>query len=239
MQNPGYATGHVVMGEIFRDTGMLEKAEHHCRDALRLDPGHPRAHLLMDELHFSRGESSQAAAAFEAAALSNPQPAQARTSPVGTSGEIPGELEDGASKAVARHSWRPGERPAWLTSERFEDLVGAVHRCRAVEGTILASAEGLPLASSTSALTQTESAPGLGVQFATEARDILRRLGAGRLRTALICGVEGNLACLSLGDLTLVATLKPDCPVGAAREQLEEVLSLMPMSARHAEKRNG
>ena len=237
MQNPGYATGHVVMGEIFRDAGITEKAEEHWREALRLDPGHPRAHLRMGELHLDRGESEQAAAAFEAAAVSNPEPGEARTPSARNSGEVPEELEDQSAEASAHHSWRPGERPKWLTSGRFGDLVDAVRRGRSVERAMLVNAEGQLLASSTP--TQTDDSPGLGVQLVTEAQDLLRRLGAGRLRTASICGVEGSLRCVALGDLTLMTTLKPDSPVGVAQEEAAEAMASMVGSAAPMEKCDG
>ena len=71
LRHPHYATGHVVMGEIFRDRKLPEKAEQEWREALRLDPGHPRAHLRVGELCLERGDTERAASESEVKASSS------------------------------------------------------------------------------------------------------------------------------------------------------------------------
>jgi len=224
--NPNYATGHVVMGEIFRDAGLLEKARQEWGEALLVDRTHPRAHLRLGELHLSRGEVRQAVAAFETALLYNPDfpEAQARL----------GEAREGADRGRGDHeeagaaaSRRPGERPVWLTSDRFEELVAAVSRCRSVEAAALVNSDGLLLDGNLPAPGRAEGGAGAAAELVTAARDLMKRLAAGRLRAALVRGDGGSLRCVALGDLTLAATLKPGVPVGAAGEEMEEaVLSL-------------
>jgi len=242
LRHPDYATGHVVMGEIFRDAGMTQKAEEHWREALRLDPRHPRAHFCLGELHLGRGEADQAIAAFEAAVFSSPEfaEAHARLAEVRkrAADQQPEELEPPAPGPA----WRTAERPGWLTSGRFEELVAAVASCRSVEAAAMVNSEGLLLAAGTpSAARPQESAvmAAEGAELVMEARDLLTRLGAGRLLGALVWGGEGSLRCLALGNLTLVATLKPGLPVGAAEAEIEEALASLNTDTSYEQARDG
>ncbi len=216
--NPDYATGHLVMGEIFRDAGLLEKAEREYREALRLDQAHPRAHLRLGELYLSRGQVKEATASFQAALMCNPDfpEAQARLE------EARGAGDEGAAHAG---QWRPGERPIWLTSARLGELVEAVTGCQSVQTAGVINADGLLLEGTAPSAGRAEGAAGAPVELVREARDLTRRLAAGRLRGALICGEDGSVQCLPLGDLTLTATLNPETPAPAARAQIEEAVA--------------
>ena len=225
MRHPGYATGHVVMGEIFRDAGMMDKAEREWLEALSLDPGHPRAHLRLGELYQSQGESNRAVAAFEAALLSNPQFAEARSRLAEMRGDFPQERADPGEAPTDEGRWHPGERPVWLTSSRFEDLVAAVRGCPPVETAALVDSDGLLLAGEMPAPRDPEAAAKTVVQAVARARDLLARLGAGRLRSALIRGKKGSFRCLSLGDLTLITELKPKTSVEPAETEIEEAIA--------------
>ena len=107
LRHPHYATGHVVMGEIFRDRKLPEKAEQEWREALRLDPGHPRAHLRVGELCLERGDTERAASESEAALLLNPESPEAYAllarARAGSGGKTTGEKTEEASIGP----WRP------------------------------------------------------------------------------------------------------------------------------------
>lgn len=224
--NPDYATGHLVMGEIFRDAGLLEKAERECREALRLDQAHPRAHLRLGELYLSRGQLKEATASFQAALMCKPDfpEAQARLEEARRGGGMGGAGEEGAAHA---DQWRPGERPTWLTSARLGELVEAVTGCQSVQTAGVINADGLLLEGTAPSAGRAEGGAGAPVELVREARDLTRRLAAGRLRGALICGEDGSVQCLPLGDLTLTAALNPETSAPAARAQIEEAVAAL------------
>jgi predicted regulator of Ras-like GTPase activity (Roadblock/LC7/MglB family) len=233
------------MGEVFLGAGFPAKAESEWREALRLDPTHPRAHLRLGELHLSRGERKQAVAAFGAALLHSPGFAEAQKGleearrgerRLRGEGRLPGGMaveESEGEEAVRR--WQPGERPAWLTSDRTEDLVKAVSGCRSVKAAALVSIvgqelapalrdEGAPSGAKVACRGKVEGSAGAAAELVVEARDLMRRLGAGRLRAALVCGEGGSLRCVALGDLTLAVTLEPGASGGAAELEIEEAV---------------
>ncbi len=223
--HPGYATGHVVMGDIFRDAGLPEKAEAEWREALELDFTHPQAYVRLGELHLSRGEPERAVAMFETALVHNPRfpEAEARLGEARRrmSGEGGGEGED----AAGGRQWRAGEWPRWLTSERFEELLEAVSQCRSVQSAALVNSDGLLLEGSLPVPGALGGGAAGAAEVVAEARDLMRRLAAGRLRAMLIAGDGGSLRCLVLGDLVLAATLKLGARVGAAKAEIEEAIA--------------
>jgi predicted regulator of Ras-like GTPase activity (Roadblock/LC7/MglB family) len=224
-RRPQYATGHVVMGEIFRDGDLPEKAEQEWAEALRLDPGHPRAHLLLGQLYLARGESARAAAALEAALLSNPACPEARALLAEARGEPAAEKTGGEVETAPEPTWRPGERPAWLTADSLDQLAESVAACRSVESAMLANSDGLPLAGRVSSSVHSEVAAGMAVELMLEARELAACLGAGRLQRALVRGRHRSIRCLALGDYTLIALLDPNCAVGTADAEIEEILA--------------
>jgi len=223
--NPGYATGHVVMGDIFRDAGLPDRAEAEWREGLGLDSTHPQAYLRLGELHLSRGEPERAVAMFEAALLHNPGFPEAQAKLAEARRRLSGEGGAEQDEAASARRWRLGERPAWLTSERFEELVEAVADCRSVEAAALVNLDGLLLEGSMPVPGRVGGGAGVTADLVAEARDLMRRLAGGRLRAALVQGEGGSLYCLALGDLTLAATLKPGAQVGAARAELEGAIA--------------
>lgn len=223
--NPSYATGHVVMGDIFRDAGLPDRAEAEWREGLRLDNTHPQAYLRLGELHLSRGEPERAVAMLEAALLHNPGLPQAQAKLAEARRRLSGEGGAGQDEDPSAKPWRPGERPGWLTSERFEELVEAVAERRSVEAAALVNLEGLLLEGSMPVAGRLGGGAGVAADLVAEARDLMRRLAGGRLRAALVQGAGGSLYCLALGDLTLAATLKPGAQVGAARAELEGAIA--------------
>jgi predicted regulator of Ras-like GTPase activity (Roadblock/LC7/MglB family) len=225
--HPGYATGHVVMGDIFRDAELPEKAEVEWREALRLDLTHPQAYLRLGELHLSRGEPERAVAMFEAALLHNPGLAEAQAKLAVARRRMSGESGDEGEEAADARQWRPGEWPAWLTSERFEELVEAVSDCGSVEAAALVNSDGLLLEGSLPVPGKLGGGAGGAAELLAEARDLMRRLAGGRLRAAFIGGEGGSLRCVALADLMLAATLKPGSQVGAAKAEIEEAIANM------------
>jgi predicted regulator of Ras-like GTPase activity (Roadblock/LC7/MglB family) len=223
--NPSYATGHVVMGDIFRDAGLPDKAEAEWREGLRLDTTHPQAYLRLGELHLSRGEPEQAAAMLEVALLHNPGLAEAQATLAEARKRLSGEGGAEQNEAASARRRRPGERPPWLTSERFEKLVEAVADCRSVEAAALVNLDGLLLEGNMPVPGRLGGGAGVAADLVAEARDLMRRLAGGRLRAALVQGEGGSLYCLALGDLTLAATLRPGAQVGTAKAELEGAIA--------------
>ena len=56
-------------------------------------------------------------------------------------------------------------------------------------------------------------------------RDILSRLGAGRMRGIMLRGSGGALRCTPIGDMTLVAALKPAAQPGEAAAAIDAAIS--------------
>lgn len=222
-RHPGYSTGRVVMGEILIDSGKADEAEDEWRRALHLDPGHPRAHLRLGELYLSRGETDQAIAAFETALLHSPEFPEARAKLAEAKGPSP-TLPAGEPKAREDRLRTPGERPEWLTANRFGDLVERVSACPSVETASLLDSSGSPVCGD---LPETVGGPTgeAPMSFLAEARSLLSRLGAGRLRSALICSDTLSLRCVPLGDLALVAALRSRSRLGEADMQIEECMA--------------
>ncbi|MBN1458804.1 MAG: tetratricopeptide repeat protein, partial [Armatimonadetes bacterium] len=185
-RHPAYSTGHVVMGEILSDAKRLADAEGEWQEALRLDPGHPRAHFRLGELYLSRGEQERAIREIEVALLYSQDFPEARAKLAelkGSSESVPAQSRDPRT----RGGRIPGKRPPWLTQEKFTALLERVSNCPSTgaaglydgSGSLVA---GEPISSDTAA--EEEAA----VKFLSDARVLLFRLGAGRLRSALICG---------------------------------------------------
>lgn len=226
LRHPHYATGHVVMGEIFRDRKLPDKADQEWREALRLDPGHPRAHLRLGELCLERGDTERATAESEAALLLNPESPEASALMAGARAKSGGKTTGGKTEEVSIGSWRPSRRPSWLTADRFEEVVAAVCDCPSVEGVILANADGLALAGGlASSSGDPQAGTAMAVELVRRAREWMVRLGAGKLRAALVQGRKGGVRCLSLGDLTLVASLKPEARASTLDAEIEDALA--------------
>lgn len=228
-RHPAYSTGHVVMGEILIDSAKPKEAEAEWRHALQLDPGHPRAHLRLGELYLTRGETDSAIAAFETALIHSPEFPDARAKLAELKGPSP-PPPTGQRPPRDDRLRTPGERPEWLTSDRFDDLVRRVSACRSVEAASLVDASGSPVAGELPETLGRSTAEG-PMSFLAEARDLLSRLGAGRLRSALICSDALSLRCVPLGDLALLASLRPPVSTGEAEAQIESCLSDDPRSA--------
>ena len=222
-RHPAYSTGRVVMGEILIDSGKAQEAEAEWRRALQLDPRHPRAHFRLGEIYLTRGETDHAIAAFETALLHSPEFPEARAKLAELKGPSP-TLRIGEPKPLEDRLRTPGERPEWLTSDRFGDLVQRVSACPSVEAAALVDSSGSPVSGELPEMAgaTTGEAP---MSFLVEARALLSRLGAGRLRSALICSNTLSLRCVPLGDLALLAALRSRSPVGEADEQIEECIA--------------
>jgi len=222
-RHPSYSTGHVVLGEILSDSGKVEAAEAEWRRALQLDPGHPRAHLRLGELYLSRSETDRAIVAFEAALLHSPEFPEARARLADARGPAP-TPHAGDARPLQDRVRTPGKRPEWLTADRFDDLVERVAACPSVGTAALTDDMGSRVAGS---LPETigGGAGEAAVSFLAEARALLSRLGAGRLRSALICSDTLSLRCVPLGDLALLAALWPNVSAGEADLQIEEAVA--------------
>lgn len=220
---PGYPTGRVVMGDILSDLGKPAEAEGEWRQALTLDPGHPLAHVRLGSLYLSRGDTERAAAAFEAALIYSPAHDEARAKLTEMRGADPLPRESAADGPDADRR-RPGDRPAWLTDERTRDFVARLAASPCIDSAAVVDGEG-----AIQALSGERSAAGrmgpAGVAFAGEAISLLRRLGAGRLRSALIRGGALCLRIVPVGEWTLIVAATPGGPVGEVDTEIEGALA--------------
>jgi len=225
LRYPNYATGQVVMGEIFWARGLHDQAREHWQEALRLDARHPRAHFRLAELYLALGARDRAVTEAEAALLSDPGFAEARELLWQAREEAPGRLSP-----VGDEPWFPSQSPHLRSPiSRLEALLAEVLQSPAVEGALLADADGLPLAGN---LTQASGrSPGSSEMGAAvsgaltrEARRLLSCLQAGELKAVLLRGRSGVVRCVSLPGATLIAELNPTAPLGAAEAEIAEAL---------------
>jgi predicted regulator of Ras-like GTPase activity (Roadblock/LC7/MglB family) len=225
-RHPGYATGHVVMAEIMLDADMPEKAMAELREALRLDRCHPRAHVALGGLLLSQGEKAKAAAEFEAALLYSPGLPEALAGLAGIKGEAPDQRRTipSADTASAR---KPGERPEWLSADRTSELIGRLADCSSIGSAAIAGGDGKIVAASSHAAADTDTAHA-EVELIGEARSLASRLGAGRLRSVLTSGGHNRALYVPLGDLLLVAGLRPGTNVDDAARQVQAMVSAGP-----------
>jgi len=222
LRHPHYATGRVVMGEIFWDEKLEENAEQEWREALRIDPRHPRAHLRLGQVHLKRGDLAQAKAAFEAAVVANPDLEEARELLAQVGGA---PVVDSKAVAAVVAAARPRLAPAWLTVARCGELIAAVEASPSVESAVLADADGLAVAGCVASASDPEAGAAVAVELARELRQIAVHVGGGRLKAALVRGRRGSLRCVALEKLTLVAAIRPEAPLGAATAQIEEAIA--------------
>ncbi len=65
---PGSADTQILIGEVLRREGNLDRAEARYKRALALEPGSPEAHLNLGVVYAMRGRTSEALREFQAAA---------------------------------------------------------------------------------------------------------------------------------------------------------------------------
>ncbi len=243
-RHPGYATGHVVMAEIRLDSGDLERVEAELHEALRLDPFHPRAHAALGTLLLNRGETDRAVAEFETALLYSPGLHEAKTKLAeirGKAAEEPHPLSPPRPTTSLgvnarrgggepENGRKPGERPTWLTTENADDLISLIWRCTGVDNAHIVDKLGDVIASSRADSAGGERAKA-AVGLTEGSRGLASRLGAGRVRSALVRGKETQMLCVPLGELVLVADLRPGCDADESARQMEAAISEGPEMA--------
>ena len=225
VRHPSYATGHVVMAEIMLDTGAPEMAAHHLREALKLDPSHPRAHLLLGELLLTQGDKERAAAEFEAALLASPNLVEAQTALAEARGALTTAQPPAGSNSSATGR-KAGQRPEWLTVDRIGDLVDLVAARPSVNRAHAVDADGRVLASSTFGGPRLSGKADVG--FVNELRGLASRLAAGRLQSVALCGRQTLTLYLPLGDLVVVAGLRPGADLDEEVRDLGDAISAGP-----------
>jgi tetratricopeptide (TPR) repeat protein len=222
MRHPDYANGHLVMGEIFYDRNLPDRACREWLEALRLDPYHPRAHFRLGALHLERGAIEEAIKELEATLLLAPAFTEARA--------LLAQAQSGSQTSAYQES--PAKAPASgkLSGTRLNQALNAVRECPSVRNAILADPDGLLLAGSLGAAdSDTEAA--VAVQLGRDARRLIARLGAGELKSVLLRGAQVSLRCLSLPGATIIAQLDPTAPLGASQGEIEEAVSPFATSA--------
>jgi len=224
-RHPGYATGHVVMAEIMLDAGTPETAAHHLREALKLDPSHPRAHLMLGKLLLTQGDKGRAAAEFEASLRASPNLVEAQAGLAEARGALTTTQPPAASNSTASGR-KAGQRPEWLTADRIGDLVDLVAARPSVDRAHAVDADGRVLASSIFGGPRISG--GADVGFVNELRGLASRLAAGRLQSLALCGSQTLTLYLPLGDLVLVAGLRPGADLDEEISDLGDAISAGP-----------
>jgi tetratricopeptide (TPR) repeat protein len=225
VRHPSYATGHVVMAEILLDAGTPEMAAHHLREALQLDPSHPRAHLLLGELLLTQGDKERAAAEFEAALLASPNLVEAQAGLAEARG-VAKSASPPAAPGKAASVRAAGQRPEWLTVDRIGDLLDLVAAHPSVDRAHVVDADGRVLASSTFGGPRRSGEADVG--FVNDLRGLASRLAAGRLQSLALCGRQTLTLYLPLGDLVLVAGLRPGADLDEEVSDLGDAISAGP-----------
>jgi predicted regulator of Ras-like GTPase activity (Roadblock/LC7/MglB family) len=177
-----YASGHVVLGEILREQGQPGLAELQWREALKLHPEHPRAHLRLAQLCLARGEVTQALSELQFSLLFSPQSAEANSLLCAT---------QESRRAVAA-----GTVARLLSELRQQRSAGAVFvvdaKGQVVDGDAGMSAKGAELAA----------------RLMAGAQPLVERLAAGPLLSVSAAGEAGELLCVAAGGRTVVAILE-------------------------------
>jgi len=216
-RHPAYATGRVVMGEIFWDQKLEEKAQQEWLEALRVDPGHPRARLVMGRACLRRGDLARARLLLESALLWNPESPEVRDLLAG----LPDQEPCGDAGAAGHSPTARGR----LSAQRMEELFWRVSACPSVATAAVASPTGLPMAGPE----PPDAIPGRAIAAAVElvrvAVEMTARLGLGQMRSALLRGWGGSVRAIRVGDATLVACLTPEALLGAADLEISEAIA--------------
>ncbi len=224
-RHPGYATGHVVMAEILAAADMKEKASAELREALRLDPCHPRAHLALGELYLIQGERTKAAAAFEAALLYSPGLPEAQAGLAEAKGQVVQAKASDPPRGSGER--KAGERPGWLTADKTQVFVELVAAIPLVRGAAVVGAGGKVVAGAMPGCSEA----GIVVSVLNDARSLSSRLGAGRLRSFLVCSGEAEARYTPLGELTLVVEMGPGADADETERRLGEAIGAEPQGS--------
>lgn len=227
LRYPNYATGYVVLGEIFCARNLTDKAREQWRKALELDPHHPRAHFRLAELHLSAGEQEKAVAELEMAVQSDPNFAEAHFLLAELKGETRAPDDDvETADALARPARRP---QASVQRERYSRLLASLEKGCCVRRALIADSNGLPVASSPAWASSdggdAEAAAGVSSAMIEDIRQLVSPLGAGKLEGMLLCGEDGAVRCVVLGADTLIADLDPEAPLGAVEAEIAEAIA--------------
>ena len=179
---PGYASGHIVFGEVLRDQGQLELAEREWRHALTLHAEHPRAHLRLAQLYLGRGEAERAIAELDLSLLYSP----------------------GSSEAAALLSTAQSEETA--TSPRSaEQLLALLEEQPGVEASAVVDGTGRVRHGGAGVGAE---AAGLAARLLVGVQPLVRRLQAGRLLSVSIRARSGGVLCVAAEAYGLVAALE-------------------------------
>lgn len=205
---PGYASGHVVMGEILRDQGGLDMAAREWREAVRCHPEHPRAHLRLAQLCLSRGEIAQAMRELELSLLYSPNSPEAHA--LLDRARASEEVEDSGNRSEASRK------------ARREALLSAARRCSPL--VTMVGPGGTVLGGELYARQREAGAGSLAAMLMLESRLLLERVGAGALRSVWVVGTGGGMRCHELDGAALVAVM---WEVGTGRAELDRAVAAL------------
>ena len=211
---PTYASAHVLMGDLLNARGLAEGAEAEWNEARRLHPEHPRANLRLAQLYLSRGEIARAMAALELSLLHSPGSQEANSL-----------LHQAVGADPKRSDQQP--RRAWLTPDRFGELLSLVGTCPSVMATTLMSANAEVVAGALGTAQQGPAAAGLAATLLLESRYLMEQIGAGQLRSVLIRGKRRDLLCFEVDGFALLADLAPATPVGLVRMEIQGTVAAL------------
>jgi predicted regulator of Ras-like GTPase activity (Roadblock/LC7/MglB family) len=211
---PEYASAHVLMGDILRDQGLAEAAEAQWQEARRIHPEHPRANLRLAQVYLARGETARSMVALELSLLYSPGSHEANSL-----------LRQ--AKADAPEPDTDVSRPAWLTPDRFDELLSEATACPSVAGAALIAANGNIVGGNLSDSEMPEEAPPIATMLLLESRHLMKRIGAGPLRAVLIRGVRHDLQCFEVDGFVLLVNLVPGTPVGLVRMEIQGTVAAL------------
>lgn len=211
---PEYASAHVVMGDILRDRGLAEAAEAEWHEARRIHPEHPRANLRLAQVYLARGETARAMVALELSLLYSPGSQEANSLLHQAEG-VTSEPETDVPRA------------AWLTPDRFDELLSEAVACPSVAGAALIAANGRIAGGSLVSSEAQEQASSLAAMLLLESRHLMERIGAGPLRAVLIRGVRHDLQCFEVDGFVLLVNLVPGTPVGLVRMEVQGAVAAL------------
>ncbi len=229
LRYPKYATGYVVLGEIFWARNLADKAREQWFKALQLDPQHPRAHFRLAELHLSEGEEQKAIDELEMAVQCDPSFAEAHI----LLAEVKGETKEADEKGEEETPAAPGRaarRPqVSVRRDQYARMLTSLAQGGCVRRALIADGNGLPVATSPSWASgdggEAETAAGVSSAMMEDIRQLVSSLETGDLEGILLCGEGGAVRCVTLGRDTLIADLKPDAPLGAVEAEIAEALA--------------
>ncbi len=237
--NPHYATGHTVLGEILYDAGLKNRAKEEFSLAVDLEGMNTRARLglakalleerkvqgALDHLDFVlfwQPQHGEARNLLEKAGiLQRDQQVNALLGPPLEAGAVSEtkSAEGASGRAELAAPAPPGLRPG-----RESELCSLLVECGSVSGAMIINSEGLVVASEAALQEAEDEAAASLAAIAETSNSYLLRLGLDYLEGGLIEGEDCTLRIFRYQDYVLVVLLQEEAKLGPAEVEISNAI---------------